>query len=171
HCQERALLDQVAVDPGQLWIADRNFCVRSFLVRIARARAFFLIRWHQTTCPFAPVGPLRALGRCATGAVFEQAIMVEDPDGEGLSHRLRRIVLELDQPTRDGATQIVLITNLPAEVSALLCCAVYRGRWQIEGHFQTLTDLLHCEVPSLGYPRAALFAFSMAVVAGNALAV
>lgn len=171
HCQERALLDQVAVEAGQLWIADRNFCVRSFLFRIARARAFFLIRWHKTTCPFEPVGPLRALGRCATGEVFEQEIMVDDPDGDGLSHRLRRIVLELDQPTRDGETQIVLVTNLPAAVSALLCCAVYRGRWQIEGHFQTLTDLLHCEVPSLGYPRAALFAFSMAVVAGNALAV
>ena len=38
-------------------------------------------------------------------------------------------------------------------------------------HYQTLTDLLHCEVPGLGYPRAALFAFSMATVAGNALAV
>ena len=31
--------------------------------------------------------------------------------------------------------------------------------------------MLHCEVPSLGYPRAALFGFSMAVVAGHALAV
>ena len=45
---------------------------------------------------------------------------------------------------------------------------MYRGRWRIEGHFQTLTDLLHCEVPGLGYPRAALFAFSMSAVAGNA---
>ena len=63
------------------------------------------------------------------------------------------------------------MTNLPAEVSAILCAMVYRDRWQIEGHFQTLTDLLHCEVSSLGYPRAALFAFSMSVVAGNALAV
>jgi hypothetical protein len=41
----------------------------------------------------------------------------------------------------------------------------------VENHFQTLTDLLHCELPSLGYPRAALFAFNMSVVAGNALAV
>ena len=63
------------------------------------------------------------------------------------------------------------MTNLPAEVSAILCAVVDRDRWQIEGHFQTLTDLLHCEVSSLGYPRAALFAFSMSVVAGNALAV
>jgi hypothetical protein len=170
HCQERALLDQVAVAPGQLWIADRNFCVRTFLFRIARARASFLIRWHKSTCPFEPLGPLRALGRCATGEVFEQAIAVDDPDGDG-RHPLRRIVLKLDEPTREGETEIVLITNLPADVSAILCCVVYRGRWQIEGHFQTLTDLLHCEVPSLGYPRAALFAFSMSVVAGNALAV
>ena len=30
---------------------------------------------------------------------------------------------------------------------------------------------MHCEVPGLGQPRAALFAFSMSAVAGNALAV
>ena len=82
-----------------------------------------------------------------------------------------RIVLKLDEPTRDGETEIVLVTNLPAEVTALQCCEAYRDRWQIEGHYQTLTDLLHCEVPGLGYPRAALFAFSMSAVAGNALAV
>ena len=92
-------------------------------------------------------------------------------DGEGGVHRLRRIVLKLDEPTRDGETEIVLVTNLPAEVAAVACCEAYRGRWRIEGHYQTLTDLLHCEVPGLGYPRAALFAFSMSAVAGNALAV
>ena len=48
----------------------------------------------------------------------------------------------------------------------------YRGRWEIEGHFQKLpTDLLHCEIPTLGYPRAALFGFAMSVLAGNAMAV
>jgi hypothetical protein len=171
HCQERALLDQVVIGPGELWIVDRNFCVRTFLFRIALQRAFYLARWHKTTFPFRPVGPRRARGRCATGAVFEQAIEVDDPDRQGGCSRLRRIVLELDEPTRDGETEIVLVTNLPAAVTALVCCEAYRGRWRIEGHFQTLTDLLHCEVPTLGYPRAALFAFSMSVVAGNALAV
>ena len=39
------------------------------------------------------------------------------------------------------------------------------ARWSIEHHFQRLTDLLHCEVPTLGYPRAALFAFCISVVA------
>jgi hypothetical protein len=169
HCQERALVDRVEVRPGQLWVMDRNFCVRSLVFRIARHAAFFLVRWHRLTLPFKPAGRLRASGRCATGEVFEQPIDVADDQG-GV-HRLRRIVLRLDEPTRDGETEIVLVTNLPAAVTALLCCEAYRGRWRIEGHYQALTDLLHCEVPGLGYPRAALFAFSMSAVAGNALAV
>jgi hypothetical protein len=171
HAQERSLLDRVAVEPGQLWIADRNFCVRTFLFRIQRSGAFFLVRRHAQNLPFRELTPLEAQGRCATGMVFEQAIAVEDTEFPGVVHRLRRIVLRLDQPTREGDTEIVLVTNLPAEVPARACCEAYRDRWQIERHFQALTDLLHCEVPSLGYPRAALFAFCMSVVAGNALAV
>ncbi len=169
HCQERARVDRVDVGPGQLWIMDRNFCVRSLVFRIARRDAFFLVRWHRLTLPFTAVGRLRARGRCATGEVFEQPIDVAD--GAGGVHRLRRIVLKLDVPTRDGESEIVLVTNLPAEVTAVACCEADRGCWQIEGHYQALTDLLHCEVPGLGYPRAALFAFSMSAVAGNALAV
>jgi hypothetical protein len=169
HSQERALFDRVTAEPGQLWIMDRNFCVRSLLFRIERAGAFFLVRWHRSTLPFRATGRLRTRGRCGSGRISEQTIEVVD--GDGVAHPLRRIVLELDEPTRDGETEIVLITNLPAEVTAGACCAAYAGRWQIEGHYQALTELLHCEVPTLGRPRAALFAFSMAAVAGNALAV
>ena len=171
HAQERSLLDQVKVEPGQLWIADRNFCVRTFLFRIQRAGAFFLVRRHAQNLPYDELSPLVDQGRCPTGRVFEQRIAVADTEFPGVVHRLRRIVLVLDQPTREGDTEIVLVTNLPAEVSAQACCDAYLQRWQIERHFQALTDLLHCEVPSLGYPRAALFAFCMSVVAGNALAV
>lgn len=171
HTQERALLDQVAIEPGQLWVMDRNFCVRTFLFRILRAEAFFLVRRHGSTLPYEPIEPLRSVGRSDTGEVFEQPIWVDDPECEGRRYRLRRIVLRLDGPTRDGTTEVVLITNLPEGVPAELCCQAYRGRWEIEGHFQKLTDLLHCEVPGLGYPRASLFAFSMSVVAGNALAI
>jgi len=171
HTQERALLDQVAVEPGQLWIMDRNFCVRTFLFRILRAGAFFLVRRHESTLPFEPIEPIRSVGRCNAGEIFEQLIWVDDPECEGRRYRLRRIVLRLDQPTRNGEAEIVLITNLPSDVSAALCCSVYRGRWEIETHFQKLTDLLHCEIPTLGYPRAALFAFCMSILAGNALAI
>lgn len=171
HTQERALLDQVIVELGQLWIMDRNFCVRTFLFRIHRADAFFLVRRHASCLPFEPIEPLRSVGRCETGDIFEQPIWVDDPECKDRRYRLRRIVLRLDHPTREGEAEIVLITNLPDTVPALLCCNVYRGRWEIEKHFQKLTDLLHCEIPSLGYPLAALFAFCMSVLAGNALAI
>jgi IS4 transposase len=171
HTQERALLNQIVVEPGQLWIMDRNFCVRTFLFRILRSEAFFIVRRHMACLPFEPIEPLRSVGRCDTGEIFEQPIGVDDPECEGRRYRLRRIVLRLDKPTREGDSEIVLVTNLLDEIQASLCCEVYRGRWQIENHFQKLTDLLHCEIPSLGYPRSALFAFCMSVLAGNALAV
>lgn len=171
HTQERALLDQVAIEPGQLWVMDRNFCVRTFLFRILRAGASFLVRRHGSTLPFEPIEPPRPAGRCDTGAISEHPVWVDDPECEGRRYRLRRIALRLDQPTRDGESEIVLITDLPEGVPADRCCQAYRGRWEIEGHFQKLTELLHCEVPTLGYPRAALFAFGLSVVAGNALAV
>jgi IS4 transposase len=171
HAQERALLDRIELAPGQLLIMDRNCCARSFLFRIQRAGAHFLVRRHAQNLPYRELGPLEAVGRTATGSVLEQAIELEDPDAPGAVHRLRRIVVQLDRPTREGDTEIVLVTNLPEEVSAIDCCAAYLERWQVERHYQALTDLLHCEVPGLGYPRAALFAFCMSAVAGNALAV
>ncbi|HEY4541334.1 MAG TPA: hypothetical protein VIG66_03055, partial [Noviherbaspirillum sp.] len=44
------------------------------------------------------------------------------------------------------------------------------ARWQIETHFQRLAQQLHDEPAGLDAPRAALFAFTIAIVAGNALA-
>src|SRR3954449_225768 len=125
HSQERALVDRIDVRPGQLWIIDRNFCVRSLLFRIARAGAFFLVRWHRSTLPFRATSRLRSRGRCGAGRIFEQTIEVEDSDG--VAHPLRRVVLKLDEPTRDGEEEIVLITNLPAEVTAAACCDAYAG--------------------------------------------
>ena len=63
------------------------------------------------------------------------------------------------------------MTNLPETVSAVAIAEIYRKRWTIETQFQFLTVSLHCEVPGLGKPKAALFAFAMSLVASNALAV
>jgi hypothetical protein len=169
HTQERALFGRIPIEPGRLYIADRNFCARSLLFRITGAEAFFLVRWHRSTLPLRATSRWHQRGRCRSGEIIEQTIEVTDDDG--VAHPLRRIILKLDEPTRDGETEIILITNLPAEVTAAACCRAYADRWEIEGHYQALTDLLHCEIPSLGMPRAALFAFSMSAVAGNALAV
>jgi hypothetical protein len=169
HSQERALLPNLKIERGIHLIADRNFCVPQFLLRIHKTRSFFTIRHHRTTFPLDPVGKVRRCGRFETGEVSEQTIRIQDDAGQIFFWR--KITLDLDEPTRDGDTQIVLITNLPRRVKATVITTAYRERWTIENHFQRLTDWLHCEVPTLGYPRAALFAFAMSVVAGNALAV
>ena len=83
---------------------------------------------------------------------------------------IRRITLVLDTPTQAGDQEIHLLTNLPEEISAQQLADTYRLRWTIEGAFQTMTDVLRCEVETLGYPKAALFSFGMAVLAWNAYA-
>jgi IS4 transposase len=171
HSQERAILPKVQIARGMHVIADRNFCVLQFFRRIQHTRAFFTIRHHRSTFPLksASLGRVRQCGRCETGMVSEQTIAIRDADGQVFSWR--KITLKLDEPTRDGESTIVLISNLPRRVKATTIAAAYRERWTIEQHFQRLTDWLHCEVSSLGYPRAALFAFAMSLVAGNAFAI
>ena len=48
---------------------------------------------------------------------------------------------------------------------------MYRKRWTIETAFQELESHLNSEINSLGYPKAALFGFCVALLAYNILAV
>ena len=172
YTQERALLTQVLprVHSNDLLVADRNFCTTRFVFGVKAQQAFVVVRQHRANLPCVATSPLKQCGETDTGVVYEQTVTVTDPDsGEVLS--LRRIELRLHEKTRDGERTIAVLTNLPDTVSALRIVAIYRARWTIENHFQFLTESLHCEVPGLGKPRAALFAFAMALVAANALAV
>lgn len=171
HVQERTLLPAVLdrVQPGELWIGDRNFSTRAAIAAIVARAAVFLFREHSASPNPTPTGPRRKVGRVETGVVYEQPVTLGTEAGETLV--LRRIELELDQPTEDGDTLIRLLTNLPAR--SFDGCAVarlYRRRWTIEGMFQRLESVLKSEVRTLGYPRAALLAFSTAVLAYNVLA-
>src|SRR4029078_2383661 len=47
---------------------------------------------------------------------------------------------------------------------------LYAKRWTIEGRFYEVTQTLNCEPNTLGYPKAALFAFCLALVTSNAVA-
>lgn len=53
----------------------------------------------------------------------------------------------------------------------MLVAHLYRKRWTLETLFQVLTETLNCEINTLGYPRAALFAFCIALVSYNVLSV
>jgi Transposase DDE domain. len=169
HANERTLLDSVleTVREKELWIADRNFCTRKFLFTIAEKQAFFLIRQHGTI-PGCLKGERRFVGESSTGKVYEQAIELNHGD---MTRTIRRITVELVQPTRDGDMELHLFTNLPEEVKAVECAELYRKRWSIETLFYEVTQTLQCEVKTLCYPPAALFVFCLALMAANAVAV
>jgi hypothetical protein len=165
HAQERSLLEGVlpSVESGDLWIADRNFCVRRFLFEIDARGASFIIRQHANL-PYTPIGKEKACGSIDGAAVFEQDIIVTDQDGKRC--KFRRIRIRLKKPTRDGDKEIALIANLPGrKVHAKQIATLYRKRWKIETAFQELTVHLNCEINTLGYPPAALFAFCVALIA------
>jgi len=168
YTQERAMLPRVVIGPGEVWIGDRNFCVLGFLFRVQREQAAFVIRWHAQNCPYEEIGPITPAPGSMIGAT-EQAVRLTDPQSGGRMSA-RRIVLPLEKRTRSGDAELILMTNLPAMIGADTILAAYRDRWKIETHFQRLTQQLHCEPDGLTMPRAALFAFTMAVVAGNVLA-
>ena len=170
YTQERALLEQVlpTVQAGHCWIEDRNFCTLKFLFGVVEHDAYFVVRQHQNM-PWEPRETFKKVGRLDGAMVSEQAIVVRDHDGSEL--RLRRIRIHLDKPTRDGDRDVFVLTNLPKKVNAKKIARLYRNRWKIETAFQDLTQYLNSEINTLGYPQAALFAFSIALVAYNVMSV
>jgi len=171
HAQERSLLGRLLehILPRDLIIDDRNFCTLGFLFALKRRKAFFITRQHGRM-PWKPVGKPRFVGNGSSGRVYEQTVELTDPETGGTT-RVRRVTVKLKTPTRDGDTELHLLTNLPASrVSAVKVAELYRKRWTIENAFHELTMHLRCELNTLGYPKAALFGFCVAVCAYNFLA-
>ena len=109
------------------------------------------------------------MGSSETGRVDEQLVEFTLEDEKV---PVRRIVIELNEATRNGDTELCLFTNAPKDkADALLVAYIYSKRWTIETAFQKLEKYLHSEINTLGYPKAALFGFCMALVAFNVYAV
>jgi len=94
-------------------------------------KARFLIRLHAGL-PNRTVRKRHKCGRTETGQVYEEGIEIVDPEtGRDLSCRL--VTLVLDTPTREGETELKLITNLTVKAaSAIRVAELYRQRWTIE---------------------------------------
>ncbi len=172
HAQERSLLPQVlsTVEAGDLWIADRNFCTTGFVFGIANRDGAFLIRQHRQTLNYELLGERRKIGRCPKGMIYEQKMRLTDARGNPME--VRRITIELKTPTRDGDTEIHLLTNLPAKAANARSVAdLYLHRWTVEKAFHELDQALHGEIKTLGYPAAALLSFCVALLTYNAISV
>lgn len=164
HTQERALVPEVlkTAEPNDLWIADRNFCTAKLMFGLAAEKAFFIVRHHEQSYRWKAAGNVDS-----DEAIAEQPIVVYDPCDAEL--QVRRIRVCLPEPNREGDTELFLLTNLPAQVTADIIARSYRSRWKIESVFHETTVDLTSEIASLAHPRAALLVFAVAVVCFNAL--
>ena len=168
HAQESSVLDRVLEDLAErdLVIADRHFCIVEFLLDIGARRGCFLIRQHGRL-KGQLLGKRKRIGRIDSGEVYEQAMEIRDRDRDRILV-LRRVTVSLKEATRDGDTELHLLSNVPvADASACQLAEIYRERWEIENAFYVLTMTLNCEMKSNCYPRCALFQFCMAMVAYN----
>jgi predicted nucleic acid-binding Zn finger protein len=171
HAQERTLLGPILeqIRPKDCIIGDRNFCVLSFMAGIEARGGAFVIRHHGQLKHWKEVTKQKFIGATETGDVYEQHIVVEQAQ-TGIVLKLRRITVKLKKKTRDGDSEIHILTNLTyREATAMHVNEMYRKRWRIERVFQELTQSLQCEIDTLAYPRAAVFAFCLAVKAYNAV--
>jgi len=168
HDNERALLPALAaaVRPGDVWIGDRNFATAGWMAALADRGAAFVVRRHaKTAC--RPAGEYGAAVTLPSGdRVDECDAVVALPGGRELPVRLVRV--RLAKPLEKGERELYVLTNLSREeASAARVAELYRARWKIEGAFQVVAETMHGEVPSLGYPKAALFAMALSLVAYN----
>lgn len=156
------------VQPGALYIADRNFSDGNILEIFFRKKAYFIVRQHGA-CPSwreIPGKTRRKIGTDETGGeVYEQEIEVRLADKTWVT--VRRITVELSKPTRNNETVIHLLTNLPKRIKALAIGAAYRKRWTIETCFGYLSRAFNAEIKSLCYPKAAGFCFSLSLLLFN----
>ena len=170
HAQERSMIPEVLdlVETDQLWIEDRNFCTLGLLFGMHRRGATFVVRQHAQL-QGELLGRARRTSTTRSGPVYEQLMRVRDPES-GETMLLRRIMVKLKVPTRDGDTELYLLSNVPSgRATAAQLARVYGKRWSIETAFFEITTTLTCEINTLGYPKAALFAFCLALLAYNAV--
>jgi Transposase DDE domain len=170
HAQERRLLTQVLphVEEDQLWIEDRNFCPLGLMLGMARRGAACVVRQHGQL-QGERLGRATRKGASRSGPVYAQPMRVRDPDSDE-TMRVRRITVTLQEPTRDGDSELPSLSHVPIpRASATPLARLYGKRWSIETAFFEITTTLACEINTLGDPKAALFAFCLALLAYNAV--
>jgi hypothetical protein len=103
------------------------------------------------------------------GPVYAQSMLMRDPES-GETMRVRRITMTRKEPTRDGDTVLHVLANVPVpRASAAQLARLYGKRWSIETAFFEITTPLSCESKTLGYPKAALCTFCLALLTSNAV--
>jgi Transposase DDE domain len=168
HANERTLIPALfdAIRPNDVWLGDRNFATADLMAAVIDCDAAFVVRRHAKTV-WRETSEYGEVSTLASGDRIDECdVVVVTPKGRELSIRLVRIRFAI--PLQNGDQELFIFTNLPKEeVSAVQVAALYRSRWMLEGAFQVVEETMHGEVKSLGYPKAALFAMALSLVAYN----
>jgi hypothetical protein len=168
HAQERGSFIELvdSLQENSVYVMDANFCTSMLLQEIAIEKAFFVVR-HHASMVLQDKTDLCSAGETETGNVTEQSVELVDRFGGKLA--MRRIVVTLYNPTKDGVTQVAILTNLPETISAKQIAELYRDRWTIESCFGEITQCFHSEIATLCYPPAALLALALGFVSYNVI--
>ena len=165
HALERSIFDDIleTVQAQDLIVGDSHYCTIKFMASIARQNACFVIRQHGAL-KGELFGERHFVKQVDTGKVYEQALQI----GGECGLKVRRVTIELDEPTENGDTEIHVLSNLPkSAASAQRIAEIYLLRGDVEHLFYLATTTLTCEVKGLNYPQAALFVFCVAMMAIN----
>lgn len=85
---------------------------------------------------------------------------------------MRRVVIHLHKPTRNGDKSVAVLTNLSEDTADNLTISeLYRQCGGVETTFQKLEKHLHSKINMLGYPKTAVFGVCLALVTFNLYAV
>jgi hypothetical protein len=168
-------LNRFTFEAGEIVLADKGYAHRDPLARLAATGAYFVVPLPYASLPLETVdgkpfdlfGALRRLPeagpqeiavrfRPSVGAPVNCRLVVmrkSEAAAETARGRVRanskRHGAKIDPRTLEFAGFFCILTNAPAELSALSVLNLYRFRWQIEMKFKSLKTQLHlADVPT-----------------------
>jgi hypothetical protein len=176
---------------GEINIGDAGYGQRAGLAKVARAEAFFIVRFAWSNLPLEtrdgkPFALLEALETLPEASPGEFPVRFRAADGEYFEARLvairkseaaategrRKTLAErtkhgsIDARTLQAAGFFFVLTNLPPTYSAESVLQMYRFRWQIEMKFKTLKSVLHLgDIPVRGEQMLRVYVLAKLLIA------
>jgi len=153
----------------RLWVCDRGFCTQALLELFSRDDDAYLLRMHRnlrfTQDPSIPAQH----GVDERGRRYEESWGWVGTTRQPERFVVRQITLLRKSAEKDGADEIVLITNLgdAHQHPAVDLLQVYLDRWSIERVFQEVTEVFGLNHLIGSTPQATIFQFSFCLLLYN----
>lgn len=125
---EQVLVDRILsmVRADDVWIVSDNFCSLTLLYGIEEREAYFVMRPPPNLSGKA-LAEWQQVGNLSKDQIFEQHFQLESHEKALI---VRRVLMRLDQPTRQGVKEVMALTNLPiSKIYAQQVIQVSQYRW------------------------------------------